>query len=61
MELIYWNFLCVLTQMTQQSANQAGKTMSFPRMRESIGRALWHCVMGSRLRGNDNGGLSPHE
>ena len=44
------------------------QTLSFPpptkafegrRQRESIGSALWHCVMGSRLRGNECGGLLP--
>jgi tripartite-type tricarboxylate transporter receptor subunit TctC len=29
---------------------------SFPRRRESISRRKWHCVMGSRVRGNDSSG-----
>ena len=27
--------------------------LSFPRTQEFILCAIWHCVMGSRLRGND--------
>ena len=35
-------------------AEHARATLSFPRRRESIQCAIWHGVMGSRLRGNDS-------
>ena len=35
--------------------------LSFPRRRESMRCFMWHCVMGSRLRGNDRMGVEPYE